>query len=131
MPEGADTSALTRLYEELRRWALDPGCETRAWPRHLGWAVLLRRGMREWLATCGSFSSTTTRNPERQTEGRPEGDGWAEDNPATRADESGPLPTSVQAQMVATLATIVLGRCDGWEERYEHGLVGCCRSSQA
>ena len=109
-----DSKPLTKLYEDLRSWALDAGCETRAWPRHLGWGVLLRRGMKEWLATCLSLSDTTVHDP------------------VASAGKSGPPPSSVQAQMVATLANIVLSRCDGKEERHEHGCVeGCCASSRA
>lgn len=112
--EGADTNRLTKLYEDLRSWALDSACETRAWPRHLGWGVLLRRGMKEWLTTCLSLSEKAARDPQ------------------ATASESRPPPSSVQAQMVAALASIVLSRCDGKEERHEHGCVeGWCASSRA
>ena len=112
--DSADTNRLTGLYEDLRSWALDSACETRAWPRHLGWGVLLRRGMKEWLATCLSLSDTSAHDP------------------VATAAESRPPPSSVQAQMVATLASIVLSRCDPKEERHEHGCVeGCCASSRA
>jgi hypothetical protein len=112
--ERADTNRLTKLYEDLRSWALDSACETRAWPRHLGWAVLLRRGMKEWLATCLSLSEKAARDPQATT------------------DESRPPPSSVQVQMVATLASLVLIHCEEKEERHEHGCVeGCYASSEA
>lgn len=114
MLQGADTNRLTGLYEDSRSWALDSACETLAWPRHLGWGVLLRRGMREWTATCLSLSERAARDSQ------------------ARAGESRPLPSSVQAEMVATLAGMVLSRREKKEERHEHGCVeGRCASSRA
>jgi hypothetical protein len=76
--------------------------------------VLLRRGMKEWLATCLSLSEKAARDPQ------------------ATAGESRPPPSSVQAQMVAMLASIVVSRFDGKEDRYEHGCVeGRCASSGA
>jgi hypothetical protein len=48
--------------------------------------------MREWTATCLGLSERAARDPQ------------------PTAGESRPLPSSVQAQMVATLASIVLSR---------------------
>jgi len=92
---GTDVSILTNLYEELRTWVVDPSCEPRTGPRRLGWGVLVSRGMREWMATCMSFS------------------GVLEHDRGTRSDLPSPLAASTQAQLTAALASVLLSHCQG------------------
>jgi hypothetical protein len=92
---GTDVSILTKLYEELRSWVVDPSCEPRAGPRRLGWGVLVSRGMREWMATCMSFSDVV------------------EHDRGTRSDLPSPPATSTQAQLTAALASVFLSHCQG------------------
>jgi len=92
---GTDVSILTKLYEELRSWVVDPSCEPRTGPRRLGWGVLVSRGMREWMAACTSFSDAV------------------EHDRGTRSDLPSPLAASTHAQLTAGLASLLLSRCQG------------------
>ncbi len=86
---------LSELYEQLRGWVLDPSTVSVTGPRHLGFGVLLRRGMCAWLDTCGRL----TRGLEPQLP-RP---------------SSQPifLPAPVRAQLAAVLATTLLTSSQG------------------
>jgi len=86
------TRALTALYEELRNWVLHPAREIPSRPRLSGQAVLLRGGMREWMATVSSLQ------------------GARHHATAPRASAAPPLPISTQAQLAAALASVVLAR---------------------
>ena len=95
MLSGTDVNILTKLYEELRTWVVDPSCEPRTGLRHLGWGVLVSRGMREWMVTCMSFS------------------GVVEHDRGTRSGLPGPLAASTQAELTAALASVLLSHCQG------------------
>jgi hypothetical protein len=93
--ERGDTSTLAKLYEDLRSFILDPSRDSQPGPRRLGWGVLVRGGMREWMATCLSLSDAV------------------EHDRGTRSDLPSPLVASTQAQLTAALASVLLSRCQG------------------
>jgi len=98
--EGGDARTLAGLYEKLRSWVLHPAPEAAPHPRLLGQAVLLRHGMREWMAAVSRL------------------EGPAHQAPAGDATSAAPhLPTSTKAQLAAALANVVLTRLQ--EERHE------------
>jgi hypothetical protein len=49
---------LSRLYEEIRSWVLDPSREPWKAACHFGWGVLVQRGMAAWMQSCLGFSVT-------------------------------------------------------------------------
>lgn len=94
-PSGTDVSILTKLYEELRSWVVDPVCEPRTGPCRLGWGVLVSRGMREWMSACMSLS-----------------DG-IDHGVAPPLNEAKPLPVSHHGQLVVAMANVLAGHLEG------------------
>jgi len=97
--KSGDARALAGLYEELRCWVLHPARQMPPQPRILGQVVLVRSGMREWMAAVSSMQSaldqTTTPVPAQASS----------------------TPTSIRAQLAAALADVVLSRIK--EEAHE------------
>jgi hypothetical protein len=87
---------LPRLYEEIRSWVLDPSHEPRKASRHLGWRVLVQRGMTAWMESCQCFSSTTR-----------------QDVPAAPPSLPVPALRSRDAELTVVMASIVLGHIQG------------------
>jgi len=96
---GGDTGALVAMYEELRSWVLHPGREAQPQLRLLGHALLLRSGMREWMAAVSSLQG-----PAHQT-------------PTARASTDPSIETSTTTQLAAALANVILTRMK--EEQHE------------
>lgn len=94
-PSGTDLSILTKLYEELRSWVVDPAGEPRTGPCRLGWGVLVSRGMREWMSACMSLS-----------------DG-IDHGAAPTLNEAKPLPVSHQSQLVVAMANVLARHLEG------------------
>jgi hypothetical protein len=81
---------LITAYEDLRGQFLDGAGGSRSGP---GLALLLGRGMWEWVKACGHLLELV---PQR---------------PADRAHAEQPLPSGVRAEIVVLLSGMVLQRC--------------------
>jgi hypothetical protein len=91
VPDRHDSTSVVDLYEELRRWALQPAHQPPA-SRTLGQALLQRKGLGEWMTAVVDLQPACS---------QPRAGG---------GDSHAALPSSTRAQLAAALADVVLIR---------------------